>query len=93
MDKMKFIPSIAPTSSGRIDFYLRLDRIIAIAYANDPGYKDNYFVVFTKEDDDSAFYYVHKHIIRKYFDLEQMPADEIKPMNNECGFDETSTSD
>lgn len=72
MDKIKLIPAIAPTSSGPIDFYLRLDQVIAIAYANDPEYKDNYFVVFTKEDDDSAFYYVHKHIIRKYFDLEQM---------------------
>lgn len=97
MDKIKFIPAIAPTSSGPIDFYLRLDQVIAIVYANDPEYKDNYFVVFTKEEDDSAFYYAHKDIIHKYFDLEEMPEtyknSEVKPTNNGCGFDETSTSD
>lgn len=84
MDKIKLIPAIAPTSSGPIDFYLRLDQIIAIAYANDPKYKDNYFAIITNEDGDEyfePFYYAHKDIIHKYFDLEETPVDE-KPVNN-----------
>lgn len=107
MDKMKFISAIAPTSSGPIDFYLRLDQVIAIAYANDPEYKNNYFAVITNEEGDDAFYYVHKDIIHKYFDLEEMPEryfyskeeydayknSEVITTNYGCGFDETSTSD
>lgn len=111
MDKMKFIPAIATTNSGPIDFYLRLDQVIAIGYANDPKYKDDYFILITNEKNDEydpePFYYAHKDIVHKCFDLEEMPKryfyskeeyeayknSEEKPTNNGCGFDETSTSD
>lgn len=79
MDKKKFIPAIAPTNNGPIDFYIRLDQIIAIAYPDDPKYKDNYFVILTNEEGTDyfvPFYYAHKDIVHKYFDLEQMPVEE-----------------
>ena len=79
MDKMKFIPAIAPTHNEEgIYFYLRLDQVIAIAHANDPKYKDNYFMIITDYNDTGdeyfePFYYAHKDIVHKCFDLEEMP--------------------
>lgn len=80
MDKINCIQAFILTNSGEeIYFYLRLDQIIALAYANDPKYKDNYFMVVTNYNGDGdeyfkPFYYVHKDIIHKCFNLEQMPA-------------------
>lgn len=104
MDKIKFIPVIAPTNNEEgIYFYLRLDQVIAIAYANDPKYKDNYFMIITDYNDMGdeyfepfyyePFYYAHKDVVHKCFDLEEMPAKEVKPINNGCGFDEASNYD
>ena len=74
-NKIIFIPAITRLISNvSVNFYLRLDRIIAIAYANDPEFKDNYFIVITDKDGnayDKSFYYVHKDIIHKYFDIDE----------------------